>query len=152
MDQVSHKLIICFLPWVSGALVQWLGIPEKVTGNRLVGVAWEGWVDSELHFFSHQCLNLSPLFLFFSLLLKWDLSPVRDNNILTENSEHGRQSHLHCLHSMCNRDYPRRKQKNYATETAAASKQEKRDRWNRRLPAEPEWVKNNCYSPTLPPS
>jgi hypothetical protein len=70
-----------------------LGIPEKVRGCGLVGVASKARVDSEQFFFSHQCLNLSPLFLFFSLVLKWDLDPGKDNNILTENCVHRRQGH-----------------------------------------------------------
>lgn len=106
----------------------WLGVPEKVTGNGLMGVTTEGWRTVRAEFlFPSVSKFVSIVSFFFSLLLKWDLGPVRDNSILTENSAHRRQGRLHCPSAMCNRDYTRRKQKNYATETAAASKQEERD-------------------------
>lgn len=124
---VSRKLTIWQLPRLPGAL---LCVRESL--RRLKEVGWwaslqrqQGWTVNGLSFPSVS--KFVSIVSFFSVLLKWDLGPARDNNILTENSVHGRQGHLHCLNSMCNRDYFCSKQKNYAPETSSASKQDKRD-------------------------
>ena len=98
-------------------------------------------------------VSIVSLLFFSSLLLNWDVGPGRGNNILTENSAHRRQGRPHCPRAMCHRDYTRRKQKNYATETAAARKPEKRDPLELASSCSGRTRgKNNCSSPTPPPS
>lgn len=67
-EGLSLTLIIC-LPWLTEAtLGSWGSL------GRLEEVACWAWlqrVDSEQFDFSHQCLNLSPLFLYFSFLFRF---------------------------------------------------------------------------------
>jgi hypothetical protein len=62
MEGVSPKLIIC-LPWlIRATLCGWGSLGRS---EEMVCWAWLQRVDSEQFDFSHQCLNLSPLFLSF---------------------------------------------------------------------------------------
>ena len=100
---------------------------------------------------------MSPLFLFFFFFFlsptKLGLGPREGQQYLDRELAHRRQGRLHCPSAMCHRDYTRRKQKNYATETAAARKQEKRDPLELASSCSGRTRgKNNCSSPTPPPS